>query len=401
MNKYGIPVWQMVKEAIETLGGEVKNREIINFITKKWKGIKYGTIQAHINSLTVNIDSRVNYEENSFPRRTDSHSNYDVLYKIRHGVVTKYNFIYHGLWEIYKNEQGSLKVRKIPISLINKIYTPADILWIKNITNDVVGEAYLDVPVADGTFNLEFPAKHKSNVLSPQIGELIVLRQKIDNISVLTHLVTPVDNEIVDNPRNPRFRYSRKVKIIAVAEKESAINVSLTVWKNINFSGISNGNACNINNIESVTNIEELQLQTWQDFIRYFRSEERKSVEITTSVVSELKAFDIDYKVNEGGLKLLSHLVRERNPEIIRKKKRQAIENNSLHCEVCTFSFPQTYNKVYIECHHLTPISSSVGVRETSLDDLALVCANCHRMLHSKFDGQYLSLDELRNIMKK
>lgn len=38
----------------------------------------------------------------------------------------------------------------------------------------------------------------------------------------------------------------------------------------------------------------------------------------------------------------------------------------------------------YIEAHHLTPISSLTG-RPTNMgvSDFVVVCANCHRMLHS------------------
>ena len=33
----------------------------------------------------------------------------------------------------------------------------------------------------------------------------------------------------------------------------------------------------------------------------------------------------------------------------------------------------------------LTPLASINEVTETTMDDLALVCANCHRIIHSKF----------------
>ena len=46
----------------------------------------------------------------------------------------------------------------------------------------------------------------------------------------------------------------------------------------------------------------------------------------------------------------------------------------------------------------MDPIAKG-GVRETKLDDLMLVCANCHRVLHRKFDGQYLSPQELKERM--
>ena len=35
----------------------------------------------------------------------------------------------------------------------------------------------------------------------------------------------------------------------------------------------------------------------------------------------------------------------------------------------------------YIECHHRTSLFSS-GTTKTRLQDLALICSNCHRMIH-------------------
>jgi predicted HNH restriction endonuclease len=59
----------------------------------------------------------------------------------------------------------------------------------------------------------------------------------------------------------------------------------------------------------------------------------------------------------------------------------------SLVCEVsgCGFDFFRTYGELgreFAECHHRVPLSLLAGVRETRLEDLAIVCANCHRMLH-------------------
>ena len=118
---------------------------------------------------------------------------------------------------------------------------------------------------------------------------------------------------------------------------------------------------------------------------------------MTAGIISELANTYPEVKVTEGGLKLVQHFVKERNPAIIKAKKGHALANGILSCEVCLFSFIGIHNAGYIECHHLDPISG--GVRDTSVEDLALVCANCHRMLHTKFDGQYLNLSQLRNRM--
>jgi 5-methylcytosine-specific restriction protein A len=89
--------------------------------------------------------------------------------------------------------------------------------------------------------------------------------------------------------------------------------------------------------------------------------------------------------VQEGRLLYRLHRIRERDPRLARKKKRQVLEREGhLRCEVCAFDFADVYGKHgegYIEAHHRTALSIS-GPRSVRLADLALVCANCHRMLH-------------------
>ena len=40
----------------------------------------------------------------------------------------------------------------------------------------------------------------------------------------------------------------------------------------------------------------------------------------------------------------------------------------------------------FIEVHHLAPLFSDSQPRRTTLDDLLLVCSNCHRMIHRTKD---------------
>ena len=102
--------------------------------------------------------------------------------------------------------------------------------------------------------------------------------------------------------------------------------------------------------------------------------------------------------VMEGQVLYKLHKVRERDREIVRLKKQQSFSRlGHLACEACIFDFEKFYGQLgtgYIECHHRTPLSMFKVETRTSLDDLALVCANCHRMLHRSIDT--LSVDDLR-----
>lgn len=276
-------------------------------------------------------------------------------------------------------------------------FTPIDIIWIKNVTNKEKGQAYMDL--SSDKFVLHFPTIHKTNASSPKVGEIIILRQKIDNIAYFTHLVTPSDNKLVINDERPEYRYGRNVQLIAKTPLENLIQISSTRWEGINLAPVSNGNACEINNIGGIGSIDDLRLDIWERFSDFFVGAKIESVKLTAELLYEIENKNPDLTVKEGKLKLVSHFRRERNREIVRIKKQQAIQSNTLICEVCSFSFQEMFGVNFIECHHKTPISQT-GITKTNLDDLALVCPNCHQMLHTKFEGRFLSVEELRQRLK-
>jgi 5-methylcytosine-specific restriction endonuclease McrA len=87
-------------------------------------------------------------------------------------------------------------------------------------------------------------------------------------------------------------------------------------------------------------------------------------------------------------------LWRRRNRALIQAKK----ANSDYCCEVCRFNFGDAYGAIgrgYIVAHHLVPIA--YGQTTTKLEDIALVCANCHAMTHTA--NPPISLEHLRNAM--
>ena len=88
----------------------------------------------------------------------------------------------------------------------------------------------------------------------------------------------------------------------------------------------------------------------------------------------------------------------EPSQQIVRHWKREAALRKAkvaaalschgrLACEVpgCGFDFAQAYGSVgagYAHVHHLQPLASREKPQQTRLSDLAIVCANCHAMIH-------------------
>ena len=106
--------------------------------------------------------------------------------------------------------------------------------------------------------------------------------------------------------------------------------------------------------------------------------------------------------VMEGQVLYKLHKVRERDPFIITRKKEQAFSlYGKLCCEACVFEFENFYGEIgkgFIECHHKIPLYHLNISSKTTLEDLSLVCSNCHRMIHrSKIS---LTVEDLKSIVK-
>lgn len=97
---------------------------------------------------------------------------------------------------------------------------------------------------------------------------------------------------------------------------------------------------------------------------------------------------DIDRYLSssEGNPRLVAHLRRERSASLVKAKKKATVKaTGELRCEVCKFDFAETYGEHgedFCEVHHLKQLSKVDGVVKTELIDLAVVCSNCHRIIH-------------------
>lgn len=124
---------------------------------------------------------------------------------------------------------------------------------------------------------------------------------------------------------------------------------------------------------------------------------ERVYEEVEALVVDE----DDESAFPEGRESFQTHRYLERDGKIPSKAKAKRLaETGKLECEVCKMDFHCFYGKFgygFIEAHHTVPVSMLNGVMNTKVSDLALVCSNCHRMLHR---GQkLLSIEELRVLI--
>jgi 5-methylcytosine-specific restriction protein A len=148
-----------------------------------------------------------------------------------------------------------------------------------------------------------------------------------------------------------------------------------------------------------VADVPSEMVEVWNEF-----SDDRERLHDTAEAIranlenpdASDTSFDIAMtEAPEGRILTAVHVRRERSREL-RNSKIAAVGGQPT-CEVCGFDFLATYGergRGFIECHHLVPVRELRPDSVTSLDDLALLCANCHRMVHAR--RPWLSLEELR-----
>lgn len=111
------------------------------------------------------------------------------------------------------------------------------------------------------------------------------------------------------------------------------------------------------------------------------------------SLIEEEKAF------KEGGVTKRFVNFYERDPSL----RTAAIQHSGTKCIICGFDFEAVYGSHgagFIEVHHLRPVSTLH--EPTKVDpkkDMAVVCSNCHRMIHRKSD-QVLSIEEMKDLLR-
>lgn len=102
----------------------------------------------------------------------------------------------------------------------------------------------------------------------------------------------------------------------------------------------------------------------------------------------------------EGKKSFQKHKKSERSAKVIRIAKLNRLKKEGkLECEICTFNFTSRYGKLgegFIEAHHTLPVTNMNENHQTKPEDLALVCSNCHRMLH-----RHIPLIDIKDFKNK
>lgn len=131
----------------------------------------------------------------------------------------------------------------------------------------------------------------------------------------------------------------------------------------------------------------------------------RGTVESSTPEAHALEGADEPdiVEAEEGKVLTRLHRLRERSRSLVNAKKKAVLQKHGrLQCEACNFDFVEAYGPAgdgIIDVHHTKPVHTLKPGEKTKLSELALLCANCHRIIHST--RKWLSVEQVRALRKK
>jgi 5-methylcytosine-specific restriction protein A len=144
-------------------------------------------------------------------------------------------------------------------------------------------------------------------------------------------------------------------------------------------------------------------LEVWNEFNHRHEELFKVARAIRASASAQLPELpeEEEEEAPEGKILTRIHRSRERNRTLVTKRKlqRRRETGGALTCEACEFDFSAVYGdrgEGFAECHHKIPLAES-GSTKTRVEDLAVLCANCHRMIHVR--KPLLTVEQLRQLL--
>lgn len=140
-----------------------------------------------------------------------------------------------------------------------------------------------------------------------------------------------------------------------------------------------------------------------QDFPKERTSElSRICIALRSAIIGDpVPVREDDEEFLEG--RWLSARHRQRDARL-RKRLLKKYVDQPLQCEICDFFPPdmeRTWQESFFEAHHKIPLAAAEGLRVTKLADVALLCACCHRFLHTLIsqNRRWMGIEEARSVL--
>lgn len=141
-----------------------------------------------------------------------------------------------------------------------------------------------------------------------------------------------------------------------------------------------------------------------EDRLRHFDGVEGYVNQLLNKAISVTNVLDLkvqentqryEYEEGERHTKEVNYF--RRNSKLVKEAK----EHLGFVCQACGFDFEKVYGDIgknYIECHHLNPLSERDEDLTSTINDVCMLCSNCHRMIHRIRPA--MSIADFRKIIK-
>lgn len=136
----------------------------------------------------------------------------------------------------------------------------------------------------------------------------------------------------------------------------------------------------------------------------YFAKKVLKEIQRVESILIEgMSETDDNLKESEAYLEGNMVEILTNQYERSQKAREKCIKKYGFICQVCNCNLTKVYGPIaegFIHVHHINSLSSQKQEHEVDLDNLITVCPNCHSMLHRKYKGKEVTIEELKQMIE-
>jgi len=273
-------------------------------------------------------------------------------------VTTAHYLIY---WKLTPYERQHLaETRNTAYAASNQLHrvTPGDVLWIVNVYLGqllLLGRLQVETVVSDSEVAQELADADPDDW------------DEADYYAIANRYTLEPMREVDITPFVPDLRFRGAVERLAGVDAQQLRSIR-----------------------ELVPESAKLIEQIWYDA----KLEDEPTVQDVIEIREDEQAYA------EGRIVTRTVKQRQRSRSLVKDAKERFLEKHGrLFCEVCGFDYGDFYGIDYIEAHHKRAIADYDEDDETMIEDLAMLCANCHRIIHSQTPP--LTIEELKNLIKQ
>lgn len=179
-----------------------------------------------------------------------------------------------------------------------------------------------------------------------------------------------------------------------VARDETFRNPAGVAFKLQNLRSVSTG--------KGLSNTAKIDREIWAELgSNPIRTHElAEIIRHSTNTVVVLLSGDVEEEFAEGKSATRVHVERERKSKLRKEVIAKRLKLGNLECDLCGEiggDVEPAIRDSLFECHHVIPLSI-IGETKTKVKDMALLCANCHRLLHRLIakKKQWISIEEAK-----